>query len=424
MLEGTNRSTRDDRIVVTGLGVVAATGAGLERFWQSLLRGNSQIRANSYFPQSRVRGRAVGRAEFAPETTFSWSSPPRGDGCDRLFQIATSAINEALDHAGLTDSAGCRHLAATGLFISSAVGPVATMEAQIGADLRNEVRSADSWRAFSFGRLAATLADKCGLGGPYVVVPTGCTGGSDAVSYGLSAIRSGMVDLAVVGGFDAPITPLVEAAFARIGATSSRDCPVSEASCPFDARRDGFVLGEGGGALVLERESYALARGATPLGIIAGYGAVSSAFHMTDIHPSGVPIARSIALALDDAGISAGRIDHVNLHGSSTPMNDVAEARALLTVLGEAARRTPVTSIKSQIGHALAAASAIELVAVIMTLRDQVIPPTVNQLDQDPEIDLDVVSDRPRPAHIRNVLKTASGFGGIHSAIVASRYRA
>jgi 3-oxoacyl-(acyl-carrier-protein) synthase len=214
----------------------------------------------------------------------------------------------------------------------------------------------------------------------------------------------------------------VEAAFARIGATSSRSCPAEEASCPFDKRRDGFVLGEGGAALVLERESTALARGAKPLAVMAGYGSACSGFHMTDIHPSGDAIARSIELALDDAGLSVDVIDHVNLHGSSTPMNDVAEANALRSSLGAVAGRVPVTSLKSQIGHALGAAGAIELVASVMTVLEQRIPPTVNLVQQDSRVGLDVVTGDPREAAIRAVLKTVSGFGGIHSAVVVGRY--
>jgi len=414
--------TGAERVVVTGLGVVTPAGVGLDAFWTSILKGRSHVRAHTYFPQARNRGKATALADFNTDTMFSWSALPGNDGCDRLFHIAATAINEALANAGIAGDARHAHLANAGLYISSAIGPVATMQALVRDSIRGEPGSNGSWRAFSFGHFASRLADQCGLGGPYAVLPTGCTGGCDAVGYGLSAIRSGAVDLAVVGGFDAPVTPLVEAAFARINATSSRDCPAQEASRPFDAQRDGFVLGEGGGALVLERETTALARGARPMGVIAGYGSVCSAFHMTDIHPSGEAIARSIELALEDADITPDQVDHINLHGSSTPMNDVAEANALRAVLGNLASERPVTSLKSQVGHAMAAASAIELAAVVMTILEQIIPPTANLTEQDPRIGLDVVSCEPRRAAVRTVLKTASGFSGIHSAIVVSGY--
>jgi 3-oxoacyl-(acyl-carrier-protein) synthase len=417
-------SACQDRVVVTGLGVVAPAGVGVNAFWTSILKGVSHIRAHTYFPQARIRGKAGGLVEFESDTMFSWSAPPGNDGDDRLFHITATAIDEALVNAGIAGEARARLLADAGLYISSAIGPVATMIALVRDGARGIAPTNDSWRAFSFGRFGARVAEQFGIGGPYAVLPTGCTGGCDAVGYALSAIRNGSVDIAVVGGFDAPITPLVEAAFARINATSSRDCPADEASCPFDMQRDGFVLGEGAGALVMERESAALARGATPIGVIAGYGSVCSGFHMTDIHPSGEAIARSIELALKDANIAADDIDHVNLHGSSTPMNDVAEANALCKLLGNSVKLKPVTSIKSQIGHAMAAASAIELAAVVMTLIEQVIPPTANLTDQDPRIDLAVVSGEPRHGTIRTVLKTASSFSGIHSAIVVSRYGA
>ncbi len=407
-----------ERVVVTGLGVVSPAAVGLEAFWRSVLRGSSYVRNHTHFPKATSRGRAAAVAEFEPETCFSWSRLPGAR--DRLFCIGEAAITEALNHAGLLCGRGEEHLAGAGLYLSSAVGPIAIMEALVrdGDDGTDD----ESWRSFSFGHLAARLAGRCGLGGPYAMLPTGCAGGCDAVGYGLTAVRSGVVDRAVVAGIEAPITPLVEAAFARIRATSSRDCPAAVASCPFDTRRDGFVLGEGGAALVLELESAALARGWRPLAVLAGYGSASSAFHMTDIHAAGEAIARSIALALEDAGLGPGEIDHVNLHGSSTAMNDVAEANALRSVLGESAARVPVTSLKSQIGHALAAAGAIELAAAVMTVCEQQIPPTVNLIEQDPRVGLDVVSGGPRRAAIRTVLKTGSGFGGIHSSVLVRRY--
>lgn len=411
-----------ERVVVTGLGVIAPGGIGMKEFWPSILSGRPCLSASTYFPQASIRGRAAGFAAFEAETKFSWSKYSVGDGQDRVFYIARAAINEALTNAGIIGDSGNHHMANAGLYISSAIGPISTMEA-IVRDIRS-IGSNDAWRAFSFGRIASRLAKECEFGGPYVLLPTGCAGGCNSVGYGLAAIRSGVVDLAVVGAFEAPITPLVEAAFARINATSSRDCPPNQASCPFDTHRDGFVLAEGGAALVLERMSTALRRGAKPLGVVAGFGSVSSAFHMTDIHTSGEAIARSVELALKDADMSMEEIDHVQLHGSSTPMNDLAEANALRLLGGNLTNRIPVTSLKSQIGHALAAANAIELVAVVMTILKQTIPPTANLIEQDPEIGLDVVSPCARPATIRAALKTASGFGGIHSAIVLANYGA
>ena len=227
----------DERIVVTGLGVVCPAGVGLEAFWLSILRGTSSIREKTFFPNAGSRGRAAGIAQFEPATQFSWSDIPKAEGQDRLFRIAQTAIDEALAHAGLAGAAGAGDRADMGLYISSAIGPMATMEAIVRERLRGDLRDPGIWRTFSFGRIASLLASRCDLGGPYAVLPTGCAGGCDALGYGLSAIRSGAVDRAVVGAFEAPVTPLVEAAFARINATSSRDCPPKGASCPFDTKR-------------------------------------------------------------------------------------------------------------------------------------------------------------------------------------------
>jgi 3-oxoacyl-(acyl-carrier-protein) synthase len=412
-----------DPVVVTGIGVVSPAGCGASDFWNGILQGRSYTIRRTNFPDSAPGRRAAGVAPFEPETLFSWTEAPVGELGDRLFRIAEAVIAEALDHSGIRgSSAEAALVQAAGLYVASAIGPIAAMEHKVrgfGTGAPDE----RGHHPFSFGRIAARLAARFGLGGPYATVPTGCAGGCDAVGYALAALRSGAASCAIVGGFEAPLTPLVEAAFARINATSSRDCAEEEASCPFDVRRDGFVLGEGGSALVLERESTALARGARPLAILAGYASTSSGFHMTDIHDSGEAIARSIELALDDAGLAPGEVDHVNLHGSSTPMNDLAEANALRTVLGERAERTPVTSVKSQIGHALAAANSIELAAAVMTLTEQLIPPTANFREPDPRIGLDVVSPAARPAQVDVLVKTASGFGGIHSALVLRRYR-
>jgi 3-oxoacyl-(acyl-carrier-protein) synthase len=403
-----------ERIVVTGLGVVSAAGVGLARFWPSVVAGRAACRANDRFELTGSTSRPAGLiADFAPESEFRWESGPNRLEEDRLCRIAEAAIGEAIEDAGLDFDARDE----TALYVSSAIGPMGTMEkaaAYAGS------APAGAWRAFSLGRFPAHLARRAGLGGAYTLVPTGCTGGCDALGYAMTALREGQTRRAVVGAFEAPVTPLVVASFARLGATSSRDCPPEKASCPFDIERDGFVLGEGGGALVIETESAARERGAVPLAVVAGYGSVNSAFHMTDIHASGEPIARSLAMALADAGLSADAIDHVNLHGSSTPQNDIAEASAMRTVFGGRAEAIPVMSLKSQIGHALAAANAMELVACVLSLRDGLIPPTANLRHIDPACALNVVAGAAQARPLRHLAKTSSGFSGIHSALVLS----
>jgi 3-oxoacyl-(acyl-carrier-protein) synthase len=409
---------RAERIVVTGLGVVSAAGVGVGRFWSSIVAGRAACTRNERFALTGSAPRAAGLIEnFAPETEFGWDGGPNRMEEDRLCRIAEAAIGEAIEDAGLDPDMRDE----TALYVSSAIGPMGTME-KVAAHA--STASAGAWRAFSLGRLPAHLARRAGLGGAYVMVPTGCTGGCDALGYALAALREGAARRAVVGAFEAPVTPLVVASFNRLGATSSRACPPAQASCPFDLDRDGFVLGEGGGALVIETETAALERGAAPLAVVSGYGSVSSGYHMTDIHASGEPIARSLAAALADAGLRAGDIDHVNLHGSSTPQNDVAEANAMRAIFGAAAATIPVTSLKSQIGHALAAANAMELVACVLSLRDGLIPPTANLCRPDPACGLSVVAGTAAAGRLRHVAKTASGFSGIHSSLVLSQYEA
>ncbi len=411
----------NDPIVVSGIGVVSAAGVGVDAFWTSALSGRAACSFNDLFPLGEGVSRAAGLIrDFEPETAFRWEGPAAGLEQDRLCGIARAAIHEALESAGLVGPESVKPLAETALYVSTAIGPMGTMEKAVAARRDGRV-GGYSLKAFSLNRFVAHLVQHSGAGGAYALIPTGCTGGCDALGYAIAAIRSRVTRRAIVGAFEAPVTPLVVAAFARINATSTRECLPEEASCPFDIGRDGFVLGEGGGAIVVETLSAALERGAQPLAVVSGYGSVSSAFHMTDIQASGEPIARSIRSALIDSGLNADAIDHINLHGSSTPQNDLAETNAVMDVFGPRGAGIPVTSLKSQTGHALAAANGVEIVASVLSLRNGAIPPTANQRNRDPACNLNVV-DQPEYVTVNHILKTASGFSGIHSAIILSRY--
>jgi 3-oxoacyl-(acyl-carrier-protein) synthase len=276
--------------------------------------------------------------------------------------------------------------------------------------------------AFGFNSTAKYLARHFGLGGGYTTVTTGCTGGLDAIGYALEAIRSGVVDVAVTGSTEAPITPLTVAAFGKIGATSLRNAEPQQASRPFDRDRDGFVLAEGCGILVVESLDHAQARGATILAEVAGFGSVNNYYHMTDIPQDGLRIAKSAQLALQDGGITADEIDSINAHGSSTPQNDVAEANAFRYLFGERASTIPVTSTKSQIGHPLSASNSIEVIASVLSLRTGIIPPTINLTQQDPLCPLNVIANVASQQSSHCLLKTSSGFSGIHSSLVLRKY--
>ena len=234
-------------------------------------------------------------------------------------------------------------------------------------------------------------------------------------------MRAGDVDVAVTGAAEAPITPLVVAAFAKVGATSLRNSQPQQASRPFDMDRDGFVLAEGSGMLIIEELDHARRRGAEILAELRGYGTVNNYYHMTDIPEDGLRIAKSAELAMLDAGVSPDEVDAINAHGSSTRQNDVAESNAYWHLFGSRAAEIPVTSLKSQIGHPLSASNSVEVVASILSLRTGVIPPTINLQHQDPRCRLDVVGNVAREANVRCLLKTSSGFSGIHSSLVIAK---
>jgi 3-oxoacyl-(acyl-carrier-protein) synthase len=240
----------------------------------------------------------------------------------------------------------------------------------------------------------------------------------DAIGFALDCIRHGDADVMICGAAEAPITPVAMAAFDVIGALSKRNDAPQRASRPYDAHRDGFVLGEGAGILILEERSHALRRGATLLAEVRGFGSCNNAFHMTDLPPDGAALARSMRLALDDARLQGSTVDYVSAHGSSTSQNDANETAALKSVLGAHAYRVPISSLKSMVGHPLAAANALEAVSSVLTIQRGEVPPTINYETPDPACDLDYVPNEGRRRRVDVVLTGASGFSGIHSALV------
>ena len=401
------------RVVVTGMAVCSPLGLTVDSFWNNSLSGQSGVDRIENFSvnpgYSNVAGMVKG---FHPETLFSVVG--KGVPEDRVFLFADYCIGLALQDAGIDEE----ERGETGLCLSSAIGQMSLMESHFTKNPGQRERLA----AFSFNSLAGRLATKHGLKGGHMIIPTGCVGGCDSVSYGFHNVRNGVCRRIVVGASEAPITPLVIAAFGRIGATSVRECPPAEASCPFDSERDGFAIAEGAAILVLESEASALARGCAILAEIKGSGSVNSGYHMTDLHPSGDAIAASCGLALADAGLKPGDIDFINAHGSSTPQNDNAESAAIVGLFGRRTADIPVTSIKSQVGHALSAANAIELVSTIKAINTSMIPPTINLKRQDPSCPISVVGNHCASHRIRHSLKISSGFSGIHTAVVVSHY--
>jgi minimal PKS ketosynthase (KS/KS alpha) len=347
--------------------------------------------------------------------------------CDRYVQFALVAADEAWRDAGLERDALDPWRVA--VCLGTAVGGTTRLEHDYVAvsgtgscwDVDHRPAHEHLHRAFSPSTLAATVAEKVGARGPVQTVSTGCTSGLDAVGQAWRTIRAGRADVCIAGASDSPISPITVACFDAIKATSANNDDAAHACRPFDADRDGFVLGEGGAVLVMEELQSARARGARIYCELGGYATFGNAYHMTGLTTDGVEMARAITTALDRARLGRTGIDYVNAHGSGTRQNDRHETAAVKRSLGERARAIPMSSIKSMVGHSLGAIGAIEVAACVLALDRQVVPPTANYQTPDPECDLDYVPRTARNVKLRSVLSVGSGFGGFQSAMVLSR---
>ncbi|MBP7163868.1 MAG: beta-ketoacyl-[acyl-carrier-protein] synthase family protein, partial [Candidatus Omnitrophica bacterium] len=281
----------------------------------------------------------------------------------------------------------------------------------------------DLYDAAMFNTPSSEIAARYGLQGICNTISTGCTAGTDSVGFSYEAIQSGEADIMFTGASEAPITPITFGAFDCVNVLSASNDEPHKASRPFDLKRNGFVISEGAGLLVVEELEHALRRGARIYCEITGYGTTNNAFHMTDLPPEGDAMADSIVLAMQSAGIKPDDIDYINAHGSSTRQNDVFETNAYKMALGDAAYRIPISSVKSMIGHPLAGANGVELALGAIIFKRNILPPTINQEFPDPECDLDYIPNKAREKKVNIMLKTSSGFSGIHSAMVLKRFR-
>ncbi|MCX4997366.1 beta-ketoacyl-[acyl-carrier-protein] synthase family protein [Streptomyces longwoodensis] len=410
------------RVAVTGIGVVAPGGTGVTRFWDLLSQGRTATRRISLFDPAGLRSQIAAECDFDPAA--HGLDPTTVERCDRYVQFALVATHEAVQHAGL-DMAR-ENPWRTGVSLGTAVGGTTRLEqdyvlvSERGARWDVDARKAGPAleRAFSPSTLASAVAEEFGAHGPVQTVSTGCTSGLDAVGYAHQAVADGRVDVCIAGASDSPISPITMACFDAIKATSPNNDDPAHASRPFDAHRDGFVMGEGAAVLVLEELEHARARGARILCEVAGYATFGNAHHMTGLTKDGLEMARAIETALDEARLDPTVIDYVNAHGSGTKQNDRHETAAVKRALGEHAYATPMSSIKSMVGHSLGAIGSIELVACVLALTHQVVPPTANYETPDPECDLDYVPREARERRLRGVLSVGSGFGGFQSAVV------
>ncbi|MFF4648648.1 beta-ketoacyl-[acyl-carrier-protein] synthase family protein [Streptomyces sp. NPDC001380] len=413
------------RVAVTGLGVVAPGGVGVPAFWDLLTAGRTATRGITLFDPEGFRSRIAAECDF--DAAACGVDPRRAGRADRYVQFALAASGEALRDSGLDTSR--EDPWRIGVSLGTAVGGTTRLEhdyvAVSGSGQRwavDHLRAGPHLhRAFSPSALASEVAEDVGAHGPVQTVSTGCTSGLDAVGYAFHAIEEGKADVVVAGASDSPISPITVACFDAIKATSTRNDDPAHASRPFDADRDGFVLGEGAAVLVLEELEHARRRGARVLCEIRGFATFGNAYHMTGLTREGLEMSHAIDTALDHARIDPGEVDYVNAHGSGTQQNDRHETAAVKRSLGAHAYATPMSSIKSMVGHSLGAIGAIELAACTLALSRGVVPPTANYETPDPECDLDYVPRTAREAPLRTVLSVGSGFGGFQSAVVLQR---
>ncbi|WP_324787225.1 beta-ketoacyl-ACP synthase II [Streptomyces sp. H51] len=396
---------------ITGIGLVTPAGIGTKENWHRVTEGSptaahhAELDGLPVTMACRVPG--FDPAALGLRGAWQW---------DRYAQFAVAATREALDHAGLRPGAWADS-ARVAVILGSGAGGTATLEEQHRV-LIEEGPSEVSSMTLPMGLLnmaAGQVAIDIGANGPCMAPCTACAAGASAIGLGRELIRSGLADIVVAGGAEAPVTPLYVSSFARMRALSRRLDDPRTASRPFDASRDGFVLGEGAGVVVLESEEHARARGVRPLARVIGYGASADAHHVTSPHPEGRGAELAVRAALQDAGLTGRDVDYVNAHGTSTPLNDVVEAGVIRRVVGA---HPQVSSTKGVTGHPLGAAGSIEAAFAALTVHHGVVPPTASTTEVDPRIEVDVVHGTARSGRVDVALSNSFGFGGQNAALL------
>ena len=406
------------RVVVTGLGAVTPIGNTVADYWEGLTSAKNGVEAITLFDAAQHACRFA--AEVKNFDPSGFIEPKDAKRWDRFCKFGVVAAKQALADSGLTITPDNAHR--IGVSIGSGVGGLLTMETQAHV-LKDKApgRVSPFTVPMMIPNMATGLAAiALGAKGPSSAIATACAAGSNAIGDAFQLLQLGKADAMICGGAESAITPLGVAGFASAKALSFRNDDPATASRPFDKTRDGFVIGEGSGILVLETLAHAEARGATILAEIVGYGTTCDAHHITSPTPGGVGGAAAMRLALEDGGIAADSVDYVNAHGTSTPANDSNETAAIKSALGSRAKDIPVSSTKSMTGHLLGGSGGIEAVACVLALRNGVVPPTINYNNPDPECDLDVVPNTARELTLGTVLSNSFGFGG-HNVCLAFR---
>lgn len=409
------------RVVITGLGVVSPVGNGKEEFWNNLLAGKPGVGPITQFDATDFPVRIAGEVkDFDPVALAGDRKTVRH--MDRYTQFAVAAAKMAVADAKLDMTKEDPDMAGT--LIGTGIGGIHVMEDTI---LQIEKRGPGKVNPFAIPMMIANMASgqvsiTLGLRGPVLTDVTACASGTNSIGLAARLIKYGDADIMIAGGAEAAVSKAPMAGFAAMKALSSRDCPPEEASCPFDAGRDGFVLGEGSGVLVLEELEHAKKRGAHIYAEIAGYGSNGDAYHITAPRPGGELAYLCMEKALKDAHTKPEEVDYINAHGTSTHLNDLNETSAIKALLGKHAYEIPVNSTKSMTGHLLGAAGAIEAVVCALSIENNKVHPTINLKERDPECDLDYVTEGARDVKINVAVSNSFGFGGHNAVIVMRRY--
>lgn len=406
------------RVVVTGMGALCSIGNTIPEIWQAAIRGTSGIAPITRFDATGYETTFAGEVKGFDAATEIGKKDARR--LDRYSQLAIVASRQAIAQSGLDIAAEPERV---GVLIGTGMGGMETFEAGTENLLNGGPRRVSPFFVpmFLANMASGNVAIDTGAKGPNFAPVSACAASAHAIGEGTQMIRNGLADAVIAGGAEAPITRMGVAGFGSMGALSTRNDDPQRASRPFDGGRDGFVLAEGAASLVLESLEHALARGATILGEVIGYGLSDDANHMVQPAPEGEGSARAMRLALADAGISAEDVGYINAHGTSTPLNEKFETAGIKAAFGSAAYTVPISSTKSMTGHLLGAAGALEAAITVMALQNGILPPTINQTEPDPDCDLDYIPNTARQADVPIAMSNSMGFGGHNVSLIFAK---
>ncbi len=408
------------RVVITGLGAVTPIGIGKDKFWDSLVAGRSGIDKITAFDASSIDCQIAGEVKDFDSTAFI--DKKEAKRMDRFAQFAVAAAKMAFEDSGLDlDKEDKERI---GTCVGTGIGGVDTLHSQFKVLFE---KGPDRVSPFFVPMMIANMASgqisiTFGLKGVNTCVVTACATGTNCIGDSFRIIARGEADVMVAGGTEAAVSPIAVGGFASMKALSTRNDEPQKASRPFDRDRDGFVMGEGSGIVVLEELEHALARGANIYAEVVGYGTNADAYHVTAPAPEGIQAAKCMQLALNDAGITPDKVEYINAHGTSTPPNDLNETKAIKKVFGDHAKNLSVSSIKSMTGHLLGAAGGIEAIATALTIKNSIIPPTINLENLDEDMDLDYVPNKARHREVNYALSNSFGFGGHNATLLLKKF--